>query len=903
AGGAYMVGSTSVKGFRFGGEPNSGEDADAAKVTADMHLEDGAELGSGWLMDSGASKNFTPHLSDFESDLLEADIKKVRVADGVTLPVCGVGEVIVLGVDNKPITITGVHWVPDMKCRLLSVSHLTRKGAQVLFDEYRCRVFGRTGDLDMEGDLLGHTEHEGLYKLSLPLAYQAYHHSAVPSYAAFHAAVSAELAHRRLMHAGHSTLERMVRQKTATGLELQPRPEGEKVKDCETCQQAKSKRLPFPPVSKTPVTKPLDLVSADLWGPMRVQTVGRRALFVLSLLDHFTRFTWTYQLQNKEAPTVLEALQDWLVLAERQSGHQLKVLRTDNGTEFQGEVEQWTKDKGIERQLTAPYSPQQNGRVERWHQTMRGGVSTLLLESGLPTGYWGEAVRHVTWVKNRTSHAGLPEGQSPFEAFTGHKPDLAMLRVWGCMATTHLPPPAVQGKLAKRGKPVVQLGVDSRSKAWRVLDPANGKVEISRNVHFMEGTMWKQWAQEHKAEVSLGTSAPLDIQELLPSEDVFHVHLPNPLPSTTMQAAPEEPEEEEVEVGFQPIMRNQGNRSEGEKRVSFSVPLEQGPTSPGSGAELGYGPRPAPIKVSPVEGGSGPTTRWSTTQAILDQVLDRPGTPTREINALYCFLSEAGEEAKGPLSGEQDKDIMDWAEALVVAWATTVGSTEDVATPKTVAEALNGPQGHLWKPSMEEESQAMIDQGVWDKEPVELPPGKNVVDTKWVFKVKRDQDGRISRYKSRLVARGFTQEKGIDYTETFSSVAKWGTIRLLLAVAAVRGWVVEVVDIDTAFLNAPLEEEVYLKPPEGLGIPKGKVLRVRRAIYGLKQAPRTWERQLGEFLESIGFKRSLTDQALYYRFEGEDFTFIPVYVDDLLLMGTPEQQWTRSERSWGTCSS
>ncbi|NCY25223.1 MAG: hypothetical protein EBX37_10275, partial [Alphaproteobacteria bacterium] len=170
AGGAYMVGSTSVKGFRFGGEPNSGEDADAAKVTADMHLEDGAELGSGWLMDSGASKNFTPHLSDFESDLLEADIKKVRVADGVTLPVCGVGEVIVLGVDNKPITITGVHWVPDMKCRLLSVSHLTRKGAQVLFDEYRCRVFGRTGDLDMEGDLLEHTEHEGLYKLSLPLA-------------------------------------------------------------------------------------------------------------------------------------------------------------------------------------------------------------------------------------------------------------------------------------------------------------------------------------------------------------------------------------------------------------------------------------------------------------------------------------------------------------------------------------------------------------------------------------------------------------------------------------------------------------------------------------------------------------------------------------------------------------
>ncbi|NBU34914.1 hypothetical protein EBS40_09915, partial [bacterium] len=213
-----------------------------------------------------------------------------------------------------------------------------------------------------------------------------------------------------------------------------------------------------------------------------------------------------------------------------------------------------------------------------------------------------------------------------------------------------------------------------------------------------------------------------------------------------------------------------------------------------------------------------------------------------------------------------------------------------MATPLTVKEALSGPQKHLWKPSMEEESQAMVDSGVWDPQPVELPPGKNVVDTKWVFRVKRDQDGRISRYKSRLVARGFTQEKGIDYTETFSCVAKWGTVRLFMAVAPVKGWLIEVVDVDTAFLNAPLEEEVYLKPPEGLNMPKGKVLRLRRALYGLKQAPRTWEKQLGEFLESKGFKRSSTDRALYYRFEKEDFIFIPIYVDDLLLVSNRDVQ-------------
>ncbi|NDD85272.1 hypothetical protein EBZ38_13495 [bacterium] len=287
----------------------SEDSGDAAKVTADLHFEDGADLGSGWLLDSGASRNFTPHLSDFESDLQEATIKKVRVADGVKLPVCGVGEVLVLGKNNKPILITGVHWVPDMKCRLLSVSHLTKKGAKVSFDDNRCRVYSPAGELDMEGHLES-TGHEGLYKVSLPLAYQTYNHSAEPSFEAFQAAVPADLAYRRLMHAGHSTVENLVRHNSVTGLDVQPTSKGEKPPQCSVCQHAKSRRLPFPPVSKTPVTKPLEVVSADLWGPLGVRTIGRKALFVLTLLDYYSRHVWTYQLANKEAPTVLQVLKE-----------------------------------------------------------------------------------------------------------------------------------------------------------------------------------------------------------------------------------------------------------------------------------------------------------------------------------------------------------------------------------------------------------------------------------------------------------------------------------------------------------------------------------------------------------------------------------------------------------------
>ncbi|NDC96489.1 hypothetical protein EB077_14385, partial [bacterium] len=168
----------------------SDDSRDVAKVSADLHLEDGADLGS-------------------------------RVADGVKLPVCGVGEVLVLGKNNKPILITGVHWVPDMKCRLLSVSHLTKKGAKVSFDDNRCRVYSPAGELDMEGHL-GSTGHKGLYKISLPLAYQTNNHLAVPSFEAFQATVSSDLAYRRLMHAGHSTVENLLRHNSAIGLDVQP---------------------------------------------------------------------------------------------------------------------------------------------------------------------------------------------------------------------------------------------------------------------------------------------------------------------------------------------------------------------------------------------------------------------------------------------------------------------------------------------------------------------------------------------------------------------------------------------------------------------------------------------------------------------------------------------------------
>jgi len=119
--------------------------------------------------------------------------------------------------------------------------------------------------------------------------------------------------------------------------------------------------------------------------------------------------------------------------------------------------------------------------------------------------------------------------------------------------------------------------------------------------------------------------------------------------------------------------------------------------------------------------------------------------------------------------------------------------------------------------------------------------------------------------RARFVARGFTQRPGSDYTETFSSVVKWATVRMVGALAAVNDWEVHVVDVKTAFLRAPLEEEVYLRQPAELSDGTNRVLRLRQALDGLKQAPRAWEQELGKFLVGQGFKRCTSDRALYVK--------------------------------------
>ncbi|XP_073268730.1 uncharacterized protein [Populus alba] len=188
---------------------------------------------------------------------------------------------------------------------------------------------------------------------------------------------------------------------------------------------------------------------------------------------------------------------------------------------------------------------------------------------------------------------------------------------------------------------------------------------------------------------------------------------------------------------------------------------------------------------------------------------------------------------------------------------------------------------------MREELDALHAQSTWDLVP--LPPSKNLVGCKWVYRIKKNADGSIARHKARLVAKGFSQEEGIDYHETFSPVVKPTTVRLVLALAAQFNWSLRQLDVTNAFLHGLLHEEVYMAQPPGFVSklhPSDFVCRLKKSLYGLKQAPRAWNERFTSFLPSLGFQASSTDPSLFVQHSSLGVVILLLYVDDIILIGS-----------------
>ncbi|KAJ0441172.1 putative RNA-directed DNA polymerase [Helianthus annuus] len=193
-----------------------------------------------------------------------------------------------------------------------------------------------------------------------------------------------------------------------------------------------------------------------------------------------------------------------------------------------------------------------------------------------------------------------------------------------------------------------------------------------------------------------------------------------------------------------------------------------------------------------------------------------------------------------------------------------------------------------WKKAMECEIDSIERNQAWEL--VKAPNGVKPIGVKWVYKTKLNERGQVDKYKARLVVKGYAQRKGVDYEEVFAPVARWDTIRTLLALAAQKSWVVYQLDVKSAFLHGELKENVFVTQPQGFE-KKGdeeKVYKLKRALYGLKQAPRAWFKRIEGYFLKEGFKRSSFDHTLFIKKVWNKIVIVSLYVDDLIYMGNDQ---------------
>lgn len=202
--------------------------------------------------------------------------------------------------------------------------------------------------------------------------------------------------------------------------------------------------------------------------------------------------------------------------------------------------------------------------------------------------------------------------------------------------------------------------------------------------------------------------------------------------------------------------------------------------------------------------------------------------------------------------------------------------------PTTVKQALAKPE---WLQAMKAEYDALLMNNTWTL--VELSPNRQPIGCKWVFRVKENLDGTINKYKARLVAKGFHQQYGSYFNETFSPVVKPVIVRIVLTLALTYKWPIQQIDINNAFLNWLLQEEIHMvQPPGFVDSNKSLVCKLNRALYGLKQAPRAWYERLHGALLQFGFKSSKCDPSLFTYTNGNTRIYTLVYVDDIILTGS-----------------
>lgn len=675
---------------------------------------------------------------------------------------------------------------------------------------------------------------------------------------------------------------------------------------CQVCVMGKQTRKPFPSVLERSDIK-LFRVYSDIC-PVSPETFGHGLYFIV-FVDEATRYVWVYIIPNKTSSTVLQILKSWLPLVQNQAGTTLINFRTDEGGEYLGEtlktVSTFLEEHGITHEQTSPYSSSSNGIAERINRTLMDMVRTMMITSKLPAPFWGEAVHTAAKVRNRLPTSSLRGNISPHEAWFGKAPSLEHLRVFGCLAFYSIKHPKT--KVQSRGRRCCFLGYEGTTQ-FRVYDPATNKVVSHvRTIDFFE---------DQFLEANEFAHVPYADRPLLVPEPRNYTEEDEEINDEDLDRFSDDPDPEIPELvddidipmpAYRPV--GQAPTYAPRPRPQWPIPPPPRPWADSSNSDSDSTPHLASVPASEV--GSRPGSRHSS------QMPSQPVTPERSPEASRPPTPE-GETIRrsGRPPKPTEKKLEGEAQArkrpaqanktLVAHTGPSLHSTSPhyVASytppnePRTLEEAMASPYASQWTAAILHEMGSIDKHGTYTV--VARPHKRKVIGSRFAFKIK-NAETLNPRFKARLVAQGYTQVAHVDFEDTFAPVVKSTSVRLIFAHAAGNGLLLNLFDVETAFLNANIDRTIYMEQPPGFEQPnyprKDFVLLVNKGLYGLKQSGSLYANDQKEKLMALGFVPSDADECVYI--SADKRIIVATYVDDGLVCAETQEEidWVVTELS------
>ncbi|GJR90940.1 putative ribonuclease H-like domain-containing protein [Tanacetum coccineum] len=449
-------------------KPNSNCDSGPTFIRTDHPLKNMVDRG---IFNSGCSGHMTGNKDQLE-DFEEFNGGSVTFG-GSKGYISGKGKIRVGNLD-----FDSVSFVKELgHFNLFSISQICDKQHKVLFTETECLVVSSDFKMPDENQiLLKVPRHHNMYSFDMKTPTPAKGFACLIAKAT---SDESKLWHRRLGHINFKNLNKLVKGNLVRGL---PSKVFKNDHTCVACHKGKQHRASCKAKLERLITEPLHTLHMDLFGPTSVKSINH-ASYCLVITDDCTRFSWVFFLASKDETSGI--LQNFIRQIENQLSHRVKIIRSDNGTEFKNrDMLEFCGNKGIKQEYSNARTPQQNGVAERMNRTLIEAARTMLADSLLPTTFWAEAVSTACYIFNRV-RVTKPQNKTPYELLFGHKPIISYIRPFGCHVTI-LDTLSVLGKFDGKSDEGFLVGYSLNSKAYRVYNLVTKRVEVNLHVNFLE---------------------------------------------------------------------------------------------------------------------------------------------------------------------------------------------------------------------------------------------------------------------------------------------------------------------------------------------------------------------------------------------------------------------------------